>query len=131
MENYKLVMPEHLNHYGDLFGGNMLKWVDEFAWIAATLEFPSCRFVTVAMDKVEFRQPVKEGSILRFIVRRVRSGVTSLTYAVDVHPHNRLTTPVFSTTVTLVRVGPDGCKRRLPRQRPGPLMVTLATDVHK
>jgi len=25
MENYKLVLPEHLNHYGFLFGGNLLK----------------------------------------------------------------------------------------------------------
>jgi len=25
MENYKLVLPEHLNHYGYLSGGNMLK----------------------------------------------------------------------------------------------------------
>jgi len=36
MESYKLVLPEHLNHYGYLFGGNMLKWVDEISWIAAS-----------------------------------------------------------------------------------------------
>lgn len=28
METYKLVLPEHLNPYGYLFGGNLLKWVD-------------------------------------------------------------------------------------------------------
>ena len=53
MENYKLVLPEHLNHFGDLFGGNLLKWVDESAWIAATREHPGCRFVTIAMDEVD------------------------------------------------------------------------------
>jgi len=31
MNQYKLALPEHLNHYGYLFGGNMLKWVDEYA----------------------------------------------------------------------------------------------------
>jgi hypothetical protein len=30
MENHKLVLPEHLNQYGFLFGGNLLKWVDEY-----------------------------------------------------------------------------------------------------
>ena len=29
MENYKLVMPEDLNHHGFLFGGRMLQWVSE------------------------------------------------------------------------------------------------------
>ena len=29
MESYKVVRPEHLNHYGYLFGGFLLKWVDE------------------------------------------------------------------------------------------------------
>ncbi|HSO80381.1 MAG TPA: hotdog domain-containing protein, partial [Chromatiaceae bacterium] len=35
MESYKVVRPEHLNHFGHLFGGCLLKWVDEIAWIAA------------------------------------------------------------------------------------------------
>lgn len=29
MTSYKLVMPGDLNHYGFLFGGKMLMWVDE------------------------------------------------------------------------------------------------------
>ena len=36
MESYKVVRPEHLNHFGHLFGGCLLKWVDEIAWIAAS-----------------------------------------------------------------------------------------------
>ena len=28
MTSYKLVMPGDLNHYGFLFGGKMLMWVD-------------------------------------------------------------------------------------------------------
>ena len=33
MTTYKLVMPEDMNHYGFLFGGKMLMWIDEVAWI--------------------------------------------------------------------------------------------------
>ena len=117
MENHRLVMPEHLNHFGFLFGGNLLKWVDEFAWIAATLEYPGCNLVTVALDKVEFRESVREGTILRFLVRKSREGTTSVQYEVTVFrgPESRDTArPVFSTHVTLVRVDESGQKTPLP-----------------
>jgi len=64
MQSTALVRTEHLNHYGRLFGGQLLRWVDEFAWIAATRDFPASRFVTRAMDKVEFRHQVKNGEII-------------------------------------------------------------------
>ena len=41
MEHRKLVLPEFLNNQGYLFGGNLLKWVDESAYITASLDFPS------------------------------------------------------------------------------------------
>ncbi len=66
MENHKLVLPEYLNHFGFLFGGYLLKWVDEYAWIAASLDYPGSNFVTIAMDKVEFRKSVRKGTILKF-----------------------------------------------------------------
>jgi acyl-CoA hydrolase len=111
METYKLVMPENLNHFGALFGGYMLMWVDEIAWMAASLEYPHCEFVTIGMDTVEFKHAVREGTILRFRVSRVRIGKTSVTYLVDVTPGNRQPShSIFSTHVTLVRVGKDGQK---------------------
>jgi len=36
MESHKVVRPEHLNHFGDLFGRGLLKRVDEISWIAAS-----------------------------------------------------------------------------------------------
>jgi len=116
MENHKLVMPEHLNQYGFLFGGYLLQWVDEYAWIAATLEFPGCNFVTIAMDKVEFRKSVRQGTILRFEVERVRKGTTSVEYGVTVFRGGAEIDKeaIFSTGVTLVRVDEEGRKQRLP-----------------
>ncbi len=49
VERYKVVRPEHLNHFGYLFGGCLLKWVDEIAWIAASRDHPGCSCVTVAV----------------------------------------------------------------------------------
>lgn len=111
MENYKLVLPEHLNQYGFLFGGNLLMWVDEFAWIAATLAYPDCRFVTVGMDRVEFKRSVCEGTILRFTVQDPKPGRTSLTWSVRVWRDEE---EIFSTHVTLVCIDENGAKTALP-----------------
>lgn len=117
MENHKLVLRANLNHYGYLFGGDLLKWVDEYAWVAATLEWPGCRFVTVGLDHVEFRQSVREGTILKFIVERARVGRTSVGYRVTVlrgDADAAGTGPVFTTHVTLVNVDAAGHKQALP-----------------
>ena len=118
METHNLVLPEHLNHFGYLFGGYLLKWVDEYAWIAATLDYPNCRFVTIGMDKVEFKKGVREGAILRFEVKRTAIGKTSLQYAVNVFSSDRRSKhlPIFSTHVTFVRIDEKGRKKTLPSQ---------------
>ena len=118
MDNYALVRPEHLNHYGHLFGGVLLKWVDEFAWLAASRDYPGCRFVTIAMDRVEFKHPAPAGSILRFHITRAKEGNTSVTYSAEVfstEPDATAEKSIFSTNVTFVRVDEAGSKCPLPK----------------
>lgn len=116
MENHKLVLPTNLNQYGYLFGGDLLKWVDEYAWIAATLEYPGCNFVTLGMDQVVFKKSVREGTILKFIIDKTKVGNTSVQYLVHVYrgsdaAENDL---IFSTHVTFVRIDRNGHKLPLP-----------------
>mgnify|MGYP003588719369 CR=1 FL=1 len=113
MITFKLVMPEHLNQYGALFGGNMLKWVDETAWMAVSLDYPGARFVTIGMDRVEFKRGVSGGSILCFDVSRQRVGRTSVTYAVSVSRSDQqrgCDGLIFTTDITFVRVSESGEK---------------------
>ena len=117
MTNYHLVMPGDLNNYGALFGGQLLRWVDEDAWLAASLDFPHCRFVTIGMDSVEFRRSSKLGDILRLEAQRTKTGTTSVTYAVEVFRQHDDATPMFTTRVTFVRVDESGEKIPL-RQNP-------------
>jgi acyl-CoA hydrolase len=114
VQSYKLVLPEHLNHYGYLFGGYLLQWVDEAAYIAASLDYPQSNFVTVAMDRVEFHRSIRQGAILRFEVERQRIGTTSVRYRVEVFD-GTAAQPVFSTQITFVGLGPDGTKCPLPK----------------
>jgi acyl-CoA hydrolase len=118
MENFKLVYPEHLNHYGYLFGGTLLKWVDEISYIAASLDYPGCNFVTIGLDKVEFRKSVKEGSILNFKTNKKMEGRTSVQYTVDVYKQNIKTGTeglIFSTNITFVCIDKDGKKKPISK----------------
>lgn len=118
MNNYAIVRQEHLNHYGFLFGGALLQWVDEYAWLVASLDFPNCPLVTVGMDQISFRRPVANGSILRFQIKPIRRGESSVQYSVEVFadaPGAVIEADVFSTTITFARVDADGNKQALPK----------------
>ncbi len=111
MQTFTVVMQEHLNQRGFLFGGVMLSWVDEYAWMAAAWEHPGCDFVTVSVDKATFKHAVKNGSILRFEMKKTNTGKSSITYEVEVYarsPKEIEQLMVFSTSVVLVRLGEDG-----------------------
>lgn len=114
METHRLVLPSDLNHYGFLFGGRLLSWVDEACWIAASLDFPHCQFVTIGMDKVEFRHGVRDGTILKIHCSKARTGKTSVTYKVHVNDEkNRSAPPIFTTHITFVSVDDTGAKRSI------------------
>ncbi len=120
MDFKTLVRTEHLNHNHCLFGGYMLLWVDEYAFIAATEEFPSAHFVTRAMEAASFEESVSDSSILNFHLERVKTGRTSVTYLVTVTAMDLPTgaqRQVFQTRVTMCNVGPDGQKRPLPPEK--------------
>lgn len=118
MNNYTIVRQEHLNHYGFLFGGALLQWVDEFAWLVASRDFPGCPLVTIGMDQINFLKPVPNGSILRFAILPLDQGTTSARYSVEVFadsPGATEESEVFSTNITFVHVDIDGNKQPLPK----------------
>jgi acyl-CoA hydrolase len=114
MDAYTMVRPEHLNHHGYLFGGQLLKWVDEYAWLAAARENPGCKLVTRAMNSIEFVRSAPVGAILRFHVALEERGRTSISYRTEVWcdpasgKHDEYL--IFSTAVTFVNVDGDGNK---------------------
>ncbi|NOX68916.1 MAG: acyl-CoA thioesterase [Gammaproteobacteria bacterium] len=113
MQHYKIVLPEHLNDYGFLFGGSLLKWVDEIAYIRVSLDLPEQKFVTVGLDEVIFRHQISKGQILRFQCERTRIGKTSVTYHVQVFGERYRRSEdrvLFETRITFVCVDDDGNK---------------------
>jgi len=113
MNTYYFVRPEHLNHHGFLFGGQLLKWIDEYAWLAASMDFPGLTLVTRAMDDIQFKKRVCNGAILRFDIEIHKQGQSSVTYKVHVFASDqssRNEEMVFSTHITFVSIDDNGEK---------------------
>ncbi|HEX9705648.1 MAG TPA: hotdog domain-containing protein, partial [Gemmatimonadales bacterium] len=56
----ELMMPQHANIMGNVFGGVILSMVDKVAAVAA-IRHARGPCVTVSVDKVDFREPIKVG----------------------------------------------------------------------
>ena len=110
MKQHKLVLQSHLNHYGFLFGGEMLKWIDTVGYVAVNIEFPGHEFVTVGLNQVVFHKSIPLGSILEFDTKLVRRGNTSATFNIDVFLCNRNNELVFTTEITFVSIDKEGRK---------------------
>jgi acyl-CoA hydrolase len=118
MEHYKVILPAHLNHYGYLFGGHILQWIDEFSYITVNQEFPGNNFVTVALDNVVFRKRVSVGEIVRFSVDRTHLGDTSVQYGVKAFGTRHAAQPgdvIFETKITFVAIDAEGNKQTVKR----------------
>ena len=74
METHRLVLPADLNQFGFLFGGRLLAWIDEASWIAATLDYPHCQFVTKAMDNLQSQQTSNPCSISQYAALAALNG---------------------------------------------------------
>tara|TARA_B100002049_G_C15941678_1_gene316597 strand:- start:56 stop:439 length:384 start_codon:yes stop_codon:yes gene_type:complete len=114
MKHHKLVLPEHMNHQGSLFGGYLLMWIDEVAYMTANLHFPGHRFVTIALDNVEFKHRIECGEIICFAAALEKQGSTSLTYHISVTGTREQSDKLlFETRVSFVSVDNKGNKKPL------------------
>ena len=93
----QVVFPSQVNHYGTLFGGYALQWMDQAAWICAT-RFARQMMVTIASDRVEFKRPVPQSAIVLLNARIIRVGRTSVTVRVEMQAERPLTGEQFLAT---------------------------------
>ena len=78
-----LMMPRETNAHGTIFGGIILSYIDQAGAVGA-IEAGCHRVVTVAMDKVEFHQPVYVGDLVSLYTSVEKRGRTSIVIHVDV-----------------------------------------------
>ena len=107
----KVCMAKDIGVHGNLFGGNMMAYVDEAAAAYVCQICHTPRMVTVKVSEFEFKKAVKDGHILKFYGEVVRVGRTSITVSIVVKRFNVYTREeevVTSTTMTFVNIDEEG-----------------------
>jgi acyl-CoA hydrolase len=116
--NYFLVRHKDLNHAGTLFGGAMMAWADELAYIAASLSYPGCDFVTKVFEQFDFIKGPGHGAIVRIDAQVVSKGNSSV--RVQVSGEWAVSgQPIFSTHAIMVNVK-NGASIPIPSERETP-----------
>ncbi len=108
----KWVRPEDLNANGTLFGGSLLRWIDEEAAIFAVLQLGNDRIVTKFMSEIDFESSAKQGDLIEMEVRAAHFGRTSLTLRVEVR--NMISRRLILTMEKIVFVNLDAHGRPAP-----------------
>ena len=103
----QLMHPEHANLLGNVHGGWIMKLVDE-AGALACMRHAQSRVVTVAIDLMVFRSPIKIGDLVLLNAEVTYTGRTSMEAEVQVQAENPITGERTNTnTAYLVYVALD------------------------
>jgi acyl-CoA hydrolase len=84
----KLIKPGDLNARGTLFGGQLLKWIDEEAAIFTICQLGDRNIVTKLMSEIDFVRTANVGDIIEIGMEVVKFGTTSITIKCDVRNKN-------------------------------------------
>jgi acyl-CoA thioesterase YciA len=82
-QHHMVVRQEHLNQYGNLFGGRVLSVIDELAFVACARTYPENNFVTRAVEDAAFIAPAVLGDLLEFNCGIEKVGRTSVRVRVE------------------------------------------------
>src|SRR6202142_4728953 len=104
----QFMQPEHANNYfGNVHGGWIMKLVDE-AGALACMRHAQRRIVTVAIDSMVFRNPIKIGYLVLLTAEVTYTGRTSMEAEVQVQAENPITGErTHTNTAYLVYVALD------------------------
>lgn len=109
------MMPDQLNHHGNVFGGEILALVDKCGGVVAR-RHARTPVVTVMVDRVEFREPIYASDYVEAHGRLVYVGRTSMEVMVTVEAEQietgkrRMTNVCYLTYVALDRLNGRPCR---------------------
>ncbi|MCT1656023.1 acyl-CoA thioesterase [Brevibacterium luteolum] len=101
----KWVRPEDLNANGTLFGGSLLRWIDDEAVVYAMIQLGNKRIVTKFISEINFLASATQGDIIEIGLVAVKFGRTSLTMRCKVR--NIITGEIILSIDRIVFVGLD------------------------
>ena len=112
------MMPRDTNQYGTIFGGVILSMIDQAGFIEAR-RHGLHRWVTVSVDRVDFKAPVMVGDTVELRTATEHLGTTSVRVKVCVEAERYLTGDVVLVTeATLTMVSVNAAGRPIPFATP-------------
>lgn len=113
----QLMQPEHTNARGNVHGGLIMKLADEAGALAA-MRHSQRHVVTVAIDQMNFREPIRIGDLVILEAEVSYVGRTSIEAWVQVIAENPISgqrTYTNSAYLVYVALDDDGKPTRVPR----------------
>jgi acyl-CoA thioesterase YciA len=105
-----MTRPPDTNHYGTIFGGVILSYIDQAGFVEAR-RHGAHRWVTASIERVDFKTPVHLGDVVSLYATTLRLGTKSITLSVEVEAERYTdgsTVPVTAATMTMVAVDASG-----------------------
>ncbi|MDG6928749.1 MAG: acyl-CoA thioesterase [Nitrososphaerota archaeon] len=116
----RLMMPPDANPYGNVFGGTIMKLMDEISAVVA-LRHARCNVVTASIDRMNFFAPVYVGDLLTLKASVNYVGTTSMEIGVRIEAEDAETgrsKHTGSCYLTYVALDKDGKPAPLPKVVP-------------
>ena len=121
-EHVQILMPEHINGYGRLFGGKLVEWIDVVAGVVAR-RHSNRNVTTVFIDNLHFKAPAYVNNTVVLIGCITYIGKTSMEVRVDTFVESLTMEKKLVNRAYLVMVALD--ENEKPAQVPG---IILETD---
>ena len=115
-ESTKLVLPNDTNTLGNLFGGRLLAWMDEIAFVSANRHSKRIA-VTASVNNVSFNEPIKLGDTVTLKAKVSRAFTSSMEVIIDVSIEDKSTDKNISSNqaiYTFVAVDQNGLPIEVP-----------------
>lgn len=112
----KLVLPNEGNQLGNLFGGQLMAWMDEIAAISAH-RHSNRVVVTASVNNISFNYPIKVGDIVTLEAQVSRAFSTSMEIFIDVnveHPSSGKKIKCNEAIYTFVAIDQIGTPIEVP-----------------
>jgi len=103
----KLIKPENLNANNTLFGGALLRWIDEEAGIYTMTKLRSQKVVTKYISEINFISSARQGDVIEIGMELVSVGHTSITMKCIVRNLFSQKTIISIDKIVFVRVDND------------------------
>jgi acyl-CoA hydrolase len=116
VEMTELVLPQHTNALGSVFGGTVMAWIDIAAAISA-MKHSRSQVVTASIDALHFIAPVRLGHVISLHACVNATGSTSMEVGVRVDsedPRTGVKTHTATAYVTFVALDEKGQPQKVP-----------------